>query len=284
MFMGCKLTKKIIALTFVLLFATLIFSNFTIQVNAEMQQPTLKKGYYWNYKTTWYNYKDLKKVNGYANSTARSQENITINDTKFHVWKIVTDFYILGKTAMRWTVFYNYSDLSLLKHVQNSSNKEIDVDYTTVYFNPKSFWPISNNTKINYTTTVGGDYNKTDWTKKTTTFIECLGMVEIQTDIGSFNCYKLLFYNLGEKDINYRIEYYSPKIGWIVKTEIYKNGEIDQSGVLQSYHAEPYTLYGKEKTNEKDNNFVEKIFLLSVLIALITILIMIFYSIKKRKK
>lgn len=278
------LKKTFSLITFIFLIAN-IFSLFLLNSDAKMQQPELKKGYYWVYKTTWYNYSENNfNGNGISNATVVEQENIKLNGTTYNTWKIVTNTKFYDQIFIRWISYYNYSDIAFIKHVEEFMVGYLGDDVIVTRYNVPSEWPLENNTKITKNITVNYLYENFNITIKKKTVFECMGMVPISTDIGEFNCYKVKYYTLGEEDKNYSIGYWSSKVGWIVKRDDYKNGELEKSAILSYYHGHKPDEKKTENKKQDKKSPINTIFLIGILIFLTAFLGIIGYKYFKNKK
>lgn len=278
--------KKSVLTVFSLLLTLSVFTFLNPITNAEMQIPELNKGQYWTYTTNDYNYTiPGKTFRAHSETTIeKDTEYISVNDKTYHVWKFVTKIEGINKVAIRQIHYYNYTDLALVKAKQNVTRSIYGFNYTYNLYNPISYWPLKTGNKITYNTTVERIFDNYQETKTKTKIAHCLDIEKVETEIGTLSCYKIIFYNLEDKNEDYTINYFSPEIGWMAKMEIYKDGELVQSAVLESYHGE---INNSEKNNnqKKDKQNLDlKIILIALLIFLITIILFIFYKYQKRKK
>jgi hypothetical protein len=250
--------KQFIVIIMCILLISMIL--ITMKVSADMQKPTFTKGDYWEYDIELYNENSETIITGNRRIEIHNNTSIAINDSQYNA-RIVTDNTELISNLSNNTLnlssnvikYYREEDTSLMIYIKYSAiygYSEIVYNYPFVGL----YWPIRSG--FSWERTAHRNYS--DYTgsisEEITFYYECLGISDINTSAGLFNCYNIKIRSAGD-DSNYTISYRSPETGYFeVKSEEYQDGLLNKKMELKSYQYTSNLSINEEGEEYNDNN------------------------------
>lgn len=278
--MRSKTQNKKVLIHPIIISITILFLITNPIVKSNIKKPDLKIGDKWEYFGWTKEIENVENGTDTYTITITDKKNINIDGKEYLVWEF-TYKYKTNPLKLDHKNYHKVSNLSLVK-----------VDWYQVgmwsYFEKSySKWPIKNDGKKEFNITrieYDGEKYKT---KNRTIVIEYTGNKTIPTKAGTFKCYSIKRYKKNDEE-NYTKSYYSPEVGWFVKTDNYNENKYVSSSTLTAYETHKGSGGKINEDNKNGFNFGEltdyTIILIILFIILITILIITFFIVRKYKR